>query len=663
MAESRRDHVYVPPRDTGLPASLPTTPGQPGETIGDRSSGRAVGVTADGRHGGFLGDTPGGLSSGAYGGSAGGPSGGLSGGAYGGSYGGLTGGLDGDMSTVGADMSQTSDKLQREIKRVRRQIKSLSATRSHKVRMDIRKAMSECSSSDSASENAYKAPETTSTHPTRSSDGGGRKGRVENRDPSPVVINQPEQPARQRCVRSEATPSRKDRSASASGPAGEAVHKEVRGETSIMDPTSQVSSSVGNASGDAVIDGGLASGTVIRERATRKPLKLEKYDGLATPLETFLAKYQNCVRFNGWSAEECAVFLRDSLNGNASQILWEISDDASAEEIIRLLRNRFGNSNQMERYRAELHGRRRKHGESVQMVYQDIRRLMALGFPGQSGEVFDILGRDSFLAALNDPALRIRVLDQQPKTLDEALSSVIRMEAYSSDNVVGDDNSERKRVRVVSPARETDADRRIRKLEGHVEKQKREIQQLREAVPRNVSHSQNRGGGIASGGLLSCPASGAQGGLYGGSFGGPQIAMGNSAAPDASAQAGWHSPGQYLVDTPQYTTAPSGVQWSQPPPTGRYQATASRTFRGRGGGRRQIGNRLPRDVCARCLGHGHWQAHCPITGFRPTPSGSYGGPGYQSSGPQYDAPYGGPDNTRMAVPICKAHLPRPMCMR
>ena len=42
--------------------------------------------------------------------------------------------------------------------------------------------------------------------------------------------------------------------------------------------------------------------------------------------------------------------------------------------------------------------------------------------------------------ALADPALRIRVLDQQPfKTLDEALAIVTRMEAYSG-NTACEDN-------------------------------------------------------------------------------------------------------------------------------------------------------------------------------------------------------------------------------
>jgi len=108
------------------------------------------------------------------------------------------------------------------------------------------------------------------------------------------------------------------------------------------------------------VGAGQAVGATARDKATRKPLKLEKFDGTSTSFQTFLTKYQNCAKYNDWDAGERVAFLRDSLHGNASQVLWKISDDADDKEIIRLLRNRFGNSNQMERFRAELNGRRRK---------------------------------------------------------------------------------------------------------------------------------------------------------------------------------------------------------------------------------------------------------------------------------------------------------------
>ena len=78
----------------------------------------------------------------------------------------------------------------------------------------------------------------------------------------------------------------------------------------------------------------------------RKSLVLDRYDSTRSPLGTFLAKFRNCVRYNKWSTDDHAVFLRHSLTGNACQIHWELSDEANDEELIGLLRNRFGNTNQ-----------------------------------------------------------------------------------------------------------------------------------------------------------------------------------------------------------------------------------------------------------------------------------------------------------------------------
>jgi len=44
-------------------------------------------------------------------------------------------------------------------------------------------------------------------------------------------------------------------------------------------------------------------------------------------------------------------------------------------------------------------------------MYTDIRRLLYLAFPGQSGDMFELNDRDYFLCMLDDPALQICVLD------------------------------------------------------------------------------------------------------------------------------------------------------------------------------------------------------------------------------------------------------------
>ena len=110
------------------------------------------------------------------------------------------------------------------------------------------------------------------------------------------------------------------------------------------------------------------------------------------------------------------------------------------------------------------------------------------------------------------------------------LSIVVRMESYScndrTDNA--DDATERKCVRVVSPARESETDMRIRKLEEHLERQNQEIKRLKTSA-NNVffcSYQQSDNcGTMEHGGPNSIPPGERPGGLgeyrHGGLYQGP----------------------------------------------------------------------------------------------------------------------------------------------
>jgi len=221
-------------------------------------------------------------------------------------------------------------------------------------------------------------------------------------------------------------------------------------------------------------------------------IKLGTYNG-SSPLETHLKKLDNCADYYQWSERDRVCHLKASLEGHAGQVLWELGPNSTEKDVVQLLRNRFGNVNQMERFRAELRMRRRKPEESIQTVYQDIRRLLALGFPGQSGELCEIIGRDAFLEALRDPALRIRVLDKQPATLDEALAIVCRMEAYSAPKDAGGDDSgsgnKHGRVSwansvsaILTPAQDT----WIQRLKNELATQRKVVQQLRSDLSKMI---------------------------------------------------------------------------------------------------------------------------------------------------------------------------------
>ena len=160
-------------------------------------------------------------------------------------------------------------------------------------------------------------------------------------------------------------------------------------------------------------------------------LKLVTFNG-SKCLKTFLAKFENCSDYYEWTEEEKLCHLRASLEGPVGQVLWDTGQQSSVDEVVGLLKNRFGCLSEEERYRSELKARRRRREESLQSVYQDVRRLMALAFPGQSGSMWEIMARDAFVESLDDPSLRIRVLERYPTTLEEALKIASLLEALGA---------------------------------------------------------------------------------------------------------------------------------------------------------------------------------------------------------------------------------------
>jgi hypothetical protein len=104
---------------------------------------------------------------------------------------------------------------------------------------------------------------------------------------------------------------------------------------------------------------------VERKSAT---IKLGLFTGSNVPLATHLAKLDNCATYYGWHEEERVCHLKASLDGNAASLLWALLASCSEMELLQLLHTRFGDRDQIERYRFELRTRRRRKGESLQSL-------------------------------------------------------------------------------------------------------------------------------------------------------------------------------------------------------------------------------------------------------------------------------------------------------
>ena len=112
---------------------------------------------------------------------------------------------------------------------------------------------------------------------------------------------------------------------------------------------------------------------------TRPIIKPDKYDG-KTDLETYLVKFESLASYNGWDQLDRAAHLKASLIDGAASLLWQVQD-ASYQEVVNKLRCRYGTHEQQEKFRLELRTRKRKPGEKVQELSQDIERCLLYTSP------------------------------------------------------------------------------------------------------------------------------------------------------------------------------------------------------------------------------------------------------------------------------------------
>jgi len=97
---------------------------------------------------------------------------------------------------------------------------------------------------------------------------------------------------------------------------------------------------------------------------------------------------------------------------------------------VEKLRKRYGSLDQQKKYKAQLRARRRNSGEPLAKVYQDIRGIMTLAYPGQaSSDMGEQMARDHFSSALNDRDFELKIGERFPNTLDEAFKQALQLEA------------------------------------------------------------------------------------------------------------------------------------------------------------------------------------------------------------------------------------------
>ena len=101
------------------------------------------------------------------------------------------------------------------------------------------------------------------------------------------------------------------------------------------------------------------------------------------------------------------------------------------EEVCHAMDQRFGSERMSTIFRAELNHRKRKDGESLPALGQDIRRLAKLAYPGFADTVVEQLAQEKFVDALPDAKLRLQIHHARPRSLEDAIEFALHNEAWT----------------------------------------------------------------------------------------------------------------------------------------------------------------------------------------------------------------------------------------
>ena len=156
------------------------------------------------------------------------------------------------------------------------------------------------------------------------------------------------------------------------------------------------------------------------------------------------------------------MYLRSFLEKSTGQVFWDYSAETtgSLTKLIKVLKERFGEANQSDKYRLELKSRRRRPNETLRDLHADIRRLAALAFPKLDHRARETMACDYFIDALDDPNFALKVRERSPKDLDSALRVALQLEVWSPSKDVEQSSRRERRAREITARKEGRANQR-----------------------------------------------------------------------------------------------------------------------------------------------------------------------------------------------------------
>ena len=169
----------------------------------------------------------------------------------------------------------------------------------------------------------------------------------------------------------------------------------------------------------------------LQEENIRPVVHPDKFD-CGIGWQDYLTHFELCADLNRWSEEQKAIYLAVSLRGAAQELLCNLTseDRRSYTVLVRNLAARFGSESQTELFRTQLKSRMRLPRETLSELAQRIKWLVARAYPQAVTLLREMLAMDHFIDALHDSESRLRLNQNKPRNLDEAVCMAIELEEF-----------------------------------------------------------------------------------------------------------------------------------------------------------------------------------------------------------------------------------------
>ena len=225
---------------------------------------------------------------------------------------------------------------------------------------------------------------------------------------------------------------------------------------------------------------------VPRGNTKRQRVMSDTFDGKGDWME-YLTHFNAVAELNGWDTEDKKQYLAVCLRGQACNILLSILTEYKRNYhcFVDALTKRFNPGDKTDLFRIQLRNIFRQNQESLPQLAQVIRNLAAKAYPDAKGALLEILSKDHFLDALDDPDMTFKVFQSKTSTLDEAVGIAVELEAFKQAEKHRPGGGWRKNVREIEIGEKTQFGDKESK-EGYLESAIEKLTQVMDEMKRDI---------------------------------------------------------------------------------------------------------------------------------------------------------------------------------